>query len=85
MVPSARRPVIDYHICPVIPEEIVAIIRTTWYDGNGKPETVDEMVIMEDNEEADTVLQHVLTTNINQGASISIRSAYDPQMLGICE
>ena len=80
---SARRSLVDYHMCPVMPEEIMAIVRTTWYDGNGKPETVDEMVIMEDNDEADVVFNHVITTGLMQGASISIRSAYGPEMLGI--
>lgn len=81
--PNRRVPVLDYHISLTLPEEIMAIVRTTWYDPDGRPAVVDEMVIMEDNDEGQQVFAHVIATGIQQGANISVRASYQPQELGI--
>lgn len=78
-----RRCLLDYHVSLTLPDDIMAIVRTTWYDGNGHPETVDEMVIMEDDDDNRTVFCHVITSAAMQGANISVRSSYDPEELGI--
>jgi len=65
-----------------LPDEILAIIRTTWYK-NGKPDEVDEIVLLEDGQNGYEAFAAVITTALIKGASVSIRSQYKPEQLGI--
>lgn len=78
-----RRQLLDYHISLTLPEHILAIVRVSWYT-NGRPECVNEVVLLEDDDEALSAFAHVVGTSMEQGANVSIRSAYQPEELGIC-
>ena len=76
-----RKQELDYTMCK-LPDEILAIIRTTWYK-NGKPDEVDEIVLLEDGQNGYEAFAAVITTALTKGASVSIRSQYKPEQLGI--
>jgi len=76
-----RRQELDYTMCK-LPVEILAIIRTTWYK-NGKPDEVDEIVLLEDGQNGFDAFAAVVQTALTRGANVSIRSQYKPEQLGI--
>ena len=76
-----RRQELDYTMCK-LPVEILAIIRTTWYK-NGKPDEVDEIVLLEDGQNGFDAFAAVVRTALTRGANVSIRSQYKPEQLGI--
>lgn len=76
-----RRQELDYTISR-LPTEILAIIRISWYV-NGKPNEIDEMVLLEDGASGYEAFHAVIGQALKKGASVSIRSGYDPQDLGI--
>lgn len=76
-----RRQELDYHVC-ALPEEILAIVRLSWYK-NGKAEVVDETTIYEEGQNGLDAFAALVGTALQRGANISIRSGYRPQDLGI--
>jgi len=78
-----RRQELDYHVS-ALPQEILAIVRVSWYV-NGKPDEVDEMVLMEDGQNGYDAFAAVVSTALQRGANVSIRSGYDAADLGIMQ
>lgn len=76
-----RKPTLDYHVS-ALPEEILAIVRVTWYR-NGKAEEVDQVVLMEDDQNGFDAFAALVGSSLRQGANVSIQSGYQPQDLGI--
>jgi hypothetical protein len=79
--PNHRNQTVDYTITS-LPDEILAIIRTTWYDGD-HADNVDEVVLMEDGQRGYDAFDEIVSAGLIGGANISIQSAYNPQDLGI--
>jgi hypothetical protein len=65
-----------------LPEEILAIVRVSWYV-DGKPDEIDEIVMMEDGQNGYDAFASVVQRALNKGANVSIRSGYAAQDLGI--
>jgi hypothetical protein len=82
MQTPSRRPLLDYHIHTALPDHILAIIRVSWYT-DGKPDCVNELVLLDDDETAMEAFAHIVGTGIALGANVSIRSPYQPEELGI--
>jgi hypothetical protein len=78
-----RRQELDYHVS-VLPDEILAIIRISWYK-DGKPDAVDEVVLMEDGQDGYDAFAQVVTDALRHGANLSIRSGYSATDLGIMQ
>jgi hypothetical protein len=78
-----RRQELDYHVS-ALPQEILAIVRVSWYV-NGKPDEVDEMVLMEDGQNGYDAFAAVVSSALQRGANVSIRSGYDAADLGIMQ
>jgi hypothetical protein len=78
-----RKQELDYHVS-ALPEEILAIVRVSWYV-NGKPDEVDEMVLMEDGQNGYDAFAAVVSTALQRGANVSIRSGYAAADLGIMQ
>lgn len=78
---SDRRPTLDYTVT-ALPFEILAIVRVSWYK-DGKPDEVDETVLMEDGQNGYDAFAALVTSSLRRGASVSVRSGYKPQDLGI--
>jgi len=76
-----RKPTLDYHIS-ALPEEILAIVRVTWYR-NGKADEVDQVVLMEDDQNGYEAFAALVGNSLKRGANVSIRSGYKPEDLGI--
>ena len=76
-----RKSEIDYTMCE-LPDEILAIIRVTWYDDTGAIQ-VDENVVMEDGQNGYDAFDILVSSALIGGANISIKSAYNPNDLGI--
>ena len=76
-----RNQEIDYTICN-LPDEILAIIRVTRYDDTGAIQ-VDENVVMEDGQNGYDAFDILVSSALIGGANISIKSAYNPNDLGI--
>jgi hypothetical protein len=76
-----RRQELDYHVS-ALPEEILAIVRVSWYV-DGKPDEIDEIVMMEDGQNGYDAFASVVQRALNKGANVSIRSGYAAQDLGI--
>lgn len=76
-----RRQELDFTVCP-LPEEVLAVIRLTWYK-DGKADEVDETVLLEDGQNGYDAFAALVGTALSQGANVSIRSEYNPQDLGI--
>ena len=79
--PDYRNQTVDYTVTS-LPDEILAIIRTTWYKDD-RADEVDEVVLMEDGQRGYDAFDHIVSTALIGGANISIQSAYNPQDLGI--
>jgi hypothetical protein len=76
-----RQQELDYHICK-LPDEILAIVRVTWYR-DGKADEVDEVVLHEDGQNGYDAFAALVQTALKQCANVSIRSGYAPEDLGI--
>jgi hypothetical protein len=78
---SSRNSTLDYTVSE-LPEEILAIVRITWYK-NGKADEVDQTVLMEDGQNGYDAFAALVGSSLRRGANVSIRSSYAPQDLGI--
>jgi len=78
-----RQQELDYHIS-ALPQEILAIVRVSWYV-DGKPDEVDEMVLMEDGQNGYDAFAAVVSSALQGGANVSIRSGYAAADLGIMQ
>jgi len=67
-----------------LPDEILAIVRVTWYK-DGKADEVDQVVMMEDGQNGYDAFAALVGSSLRQGANVSIRSGYMPQDLGILQ
>jgi hypothetical protein len=77
-----RRQTLDYHVTATLPEHVLAIIRISWYK-NGKPDEVDEVALLEDGDNGYDAFHAVVSSALQRGANVSIRSGYQPEDLGI--
>jgi hypothetical protein len=78
-----RKQELDYHVSN-LPDEILAIIRVSWYI-DGKPDEIDEMVLMEDGQNGYDAFAAIVTSALQRGANVSIRSGYAAKDLGIIQ
>jgi hypothetical protein len=78
-----RKQELDYHVS-ALPQEILAIVRVSWYV-DGKPDEVDEMVLMEDGQNGYDAFAAVVSSALQRGANVSIRSGYNAADLGIMQ
>ena len=76
-----RKQELDYHVS-ALPEEVLAIVRITWYK-DGKADEVDQVTLMEDGQNGYDAFASLVSTALKQGANVSIRSGYQPEDLGI--
>ena len=76
-----RKQELDYHVS-VLPPEILAIVRISWYK-QGKADEVDETVLYEDGQNGYDAFAALITHALCRGANVSIRSGYAPEDLGI--
>ena len=76
-----RRQELDYHVCE-LPEEILAIVRISWYK-NGKAHEIDETILYEEGQNGYDAFAALVSTSLRAGANVSIRSGYEPRDLGI--
>jgi hypothetical protein len=76
-----RKQELDYHVS-LLPPEILAIIRVTWYK-DGKAHEVDQVTLMEDGDNGYEAFAALIQSALNRGANVSIRSGYQPEDLGI--
>jgi hypothetical protein len=78
-----RKQELDYHVS-ALPDEILAIVRVSWYV-DGKPDEVDEMVLMEDGQNGYEAFATIVSSALQSGANVSIRSGYAAADLGIIQ
>jgi hypothetical protein len=78
---SSRNSTLDYTVSD-LPDEILAIVRLTWYK-QGKADEVDETVLMEDGQNGYDAFAALVGSSLRHGANVSIRSGYRPEDLGI--
>jgi hypothetical protein len=78
-----RKPTLDYTVS-ALPDEILAIVRVTWYK-DGKADEVDQVVMMEDGQNGYDAFAALVGSSLRQGANVSIRSGYMPRDLGILQ
>ena len=78
-----RQQELDYHVSN-LPQEILAIVRVSWYV-DGRPDEVDEMVLMEDGQNGYDAFAAVVSSALQRGANVSIRSGYNAADLGIMQ
>ncbi len=78
---TKRTTTLDYTVSK-LPAEILAIVRVTWYK-DGRADEVDQVVMMEDGQNGYDAFAALVTSSLNRGANVSIRSGYAPQDLGI--
>lgn len=76
-----RKQELDYTVCN-LPQEILAIVRTTWYK-NGRADEVDQVILYEDGQNGFDAFAALVGSALNRGANVSIRSGYAPEDLGI--
>ena len=76
-----RKQELDYTMCQ-LPDDILAVVRTTWYR-DGKPDEVDEITLLEDGQNGFDAFASVVQSALRRGANVSIRSQYKPEQLGI--
>ncbi len=76
-----RKQELDYTVCN-LPQEILAIARTTWYK-NGRADEVDQVILYEDGQNGFDAFAALVSSALNRGANVSIRSGYAPEDLGI--
>jgi hypothetical protein len=80
---DSRKSTLDYTVS-VLPDNILAIVRVTWYK-DGRADEVDQVVMMEDGQNGYDAFAALVTSSLNRGANVSIRSGYAPQDLGIIQ
>ena len=78
---SNRNSTLDYTVSE-LPEEILAIVRLTWYK-EGKADEVDQVYLYEDGQNGYDAFAALVGSSLRSGANVSIRSGYTPQDLGI--
>jgi len=78
---TSRNSTLDYTVSK-LPAEILAIVRISWYK-DGRADEVDETVLMEDGQNGYDAFSALVSSSLNRGANVSIRSGYAPQDLGI--
>jgi hypothetical protein len=78
-----RQQELDYHVSN-LPQEILAIVRVSWYV-DGKPDEIDEVMLMEDGQNGYDAFAAVVTSALQRGANVSIRSGYAAADLGIMQ
>ena len=78
-----RKQELDYHVSS-LPDEILAIVRVSWYL-DGKPDEIDEMVLMEDGQNGYDAFAAIVQRALQGGANVSIRSGYAAKDLGIMQ
>jgi hypothetical protein len=78
-----RKQELDYHVSH-LPQEILAIVRVSWYV-DGKPDEIDEVVLMEDGQNGYDAFAAVVSGALQRGANVSIRSGYAAKDLGIMQ
>jgi hypothetical protein len=78
-----RKQELDYHVS-ALPDEILAIVRVSWYV-DGKPDEVGEMVLMEDGQNGYDAFATIVSSALQRGANVSIRSGYAAKDLGIIQ
>ncbi len=78
-----RKQELDYHVS-ALPEEILAIVRVSWYV-DGKPDEIDELVLMEDGQNGYDAFAAIVSSALQRGANVSIRSGYAAKDLGIIQ
>lgn len=78
-----RKSTLDYTVS-ALPDEILAIVRITWYK-DGRADEVDQVVMMEDGQNGYDAFAALVGSSLRQGANVSIRSGYMPQDLGILQ
>lgn len=76
-----RKQELDYHVS-ALPEEVLAIVRVTWYK-DGKADEVGQVMLMEDGQNGYDAFAALVGSALNRGANVSIRSGYAPEDLGI--
>lgn len=76
-----RKQELDYTRCN-LPDDVLAIIRTTWYQ-DGKADVVDELILLEDGQRGYDAFATVVQTALTRGANVSIRSSHNAEDLGI--
>lgn len=72
---------IDYTVCR-LPENILAVVRLSWYK-DGKAHEIDEFLLMEDGQNGYDAFHHMVQNALSTGADVYIRSGYDPEDLGL--
>lgn len=75
------KPKLVYYVS-VLPPEILAIIRVSYYH-NGKLCEVTELTLIENGQTGYDTFHAMVTEALSMGANVSIRSGYDPADLGI--
>jgi hypothetical protein len=78
-----RKQELDYHVSR-LPDEILAIVRISWYV-DGRPDEIDEVVLMEDGQNGYDAFAGVVSSALQRGANVSIRSGYAAADLGIMQ
>jgi len=78
-----RKQELDYHVS-LLPDEILAIVRVTWYC-NGKADEVDQVVLHEDGQNGYDAFAALVQSALKKGANVSIRSGYAAADLGIMQ
>jgi len=78
-----RKQELDYHVSS-LPDEILAIVRVSWYL-DGKPDEIDEMVLMEDGQNGYDAFAAIVQRALQGGANVSIRSGHAAKDLGIMQ
>ena len=76
-----RKQELDYTVA-ALPEEVLAVVRVTWYK-DGRASEADETVLMEDGDEGYQAFGALISTALEKGANASIMSGYRPEDLGI--
>ena len=76
-----RKQELDYHVSN-LPDEILAIVRVTWYR-DGKADEVDQVVLHEEGQNGYDAFAALVQSALKKGANVSIRSGYAPEDLGI--
>lgn len=78
-----RKQELDYHVS-ALPQEILAIVRVSWYV-DGKADEIDEVVLMEDGQNGYDAFAAAVSSALQRGANVSIRSGYAAADLGIMQ
>ncbi len=78
-----RKQELDYHVS-LLPDEILAIVRVTWYC-DGKADEVDQVVLHEDGQNGYDAFAALVQSALKKGANVSIRSGYAAADLGIMQ